>query len=86
MTDKKSLKAAAQLYRLAQARRLLRLYRESEGHDAPSAEALAAWRRRMAPSGEKIRPAGEDVAAIDREHPDLVALARRGNPHLSGEN
>ncbi len=86
MSDKKGLEAAAHLYRLAQAHALLRLYRESEGHDAPSCEALADWRRRTAPSGEKIQPADEDVAAIDREHPDLVALARRSNPHLFGEN
>jgi hypothetical protein len=43
LKDKDSETAAAELYRLAQATALIRLYRESEGRDAGSPEALRAW-------------------------------------------
>lgn len=69
--DQKSEQAAAELYRLAQAAALLRRYRESEGHDAPSCEALAEWVQ------AQIEPSPADYEAVNRAHPDLVLLAGR---------
>jgi hypothetical protein len=78
MTDKKAMKAAADLYRLAQAYAMFREYRESEGHEPPSVDALVAWRHRHPLSpGEKIRPTDEDYEAVKREHPELVRVADR---------
>jgi hypothetical protein len=78
--DEESDKAAAHLYRLAQATALLRLYREAHGHHAQSTEALAAWiERRRRRSGTPVEPSREDFERVEREHPDLVALARRSD-------
>lgn len=78
-----SERVAADLLRLAQATALLRLYRESEGDAAPSEEAIAEWRQRHP---EPIEPTEADYQVVARAHPDLVALAGRSNPFLSGQN
>jgi hypothetical protein len=47
--------------------------------------ARSAAARGLIPRGQ-IKPSSEDYAAIQRSHPDLVRLADRSNPHLSGSN
>ena len=84
--DVESEQAAAKLQRLAEATALLRLYRESEGHDARSLDAVTAWAQRHPEIGNPVTPSEEDHIAAAREHPELAALARRSNPYLSGEN
>jgi hypothetical protein len=81
---------AAELYRLAQAGALLRLYEEHEGHPCASAQAMAAWvdtarKTGRLPAGS-IKPSAADLEQARRSHPELALLADRSNPHLSGSN
>lgn len=78
-TDKKTLEAAAQLYRLAEAAARFRLYREREGHEATSPLALAVWMQRR--QWKPIEPTPADHEAVRREHPELVLLANGSSPH-----
>lgn len=78
-------RAAAELYREAQAHALLRLYRRSEGHEAESLERFTEWRQQDHLPG-RINPTGADIEAVEREHPDLAMRACRSNPFLSVEN
>ncbi len=85
MKDKESEKASAQLYRFAEVTALLRLYREHEGREAASMEAVAA-RAQSHPRLWPSKPTPADHEAVRREHPELVLLANRSNPYLSGHN
>jgi hypothetical protein len=84
--DPESTKAAAELYRLAQATALLRLYRESEGHEAPSTNALSTWLQRHPEISKPIRPTEADHQTVSLARPELAQLANRSNPYLSGAN
>jgi hypothetical protein len=55
-----SSQSGAHLYQLAQATALLRLYREHEGHEAPSPEAAAAWVERHPEIPRPIEPSAAD--------------------------
>jgi hypothetical protein len=65
-----SMRAMAELWRLAQAHALARMVREGQG-------ALD--------DKGKIEPSLTDINAVEKDHPDLVRRAARGNPRLSGE-
>jgi hypothetical protein len=75
-TDKKSLEAAAELHRLAEAAARFRVYREHEGHEATSPLALAVWMQRR--QWKPIEPTPADYEQARRERPDLVLLADGG--------
>ncbi len=62
--------ASAELYRLAQAAVVLRLYRETHGYDAPTIEELYAWVDRNV--RRPIKPADEDYEQVHAEHPELA--------------
>jgi hypothetical protein len=64
--------AAAQLYRLAQAHRLLRLYREGTLGEEPELRDMD--------------PAPEDYRAVEQAHPDLARRADLYDPYLNGRN
>lgn len=81
--EQESTSATADLYRLAHAAALLRLYRESTGQDAPSVEALAAWKRDR--PTRVVQPDAADIEAVRAERPDLAALANGSNPDISGD-
>ena len=83
--DPESTQAAAKLYRLAQAAALQRRFHTAEGRSPTTAQELAEWHTRH-PELHGVPPAPPDYAEVERDHPDLVALARRSDPHLSGEN
>jgi hypothetical protein len=64
--SKTSQEAAAELYRLAQATALLRLLRDGiTGTIGGATDATT------------ITPTEADFKAVEREHPDLVALAKK---------
>lgn len=50
------------------------------------AEALLRLHAAGRSAERPIKPREADHAAVARAHPELVALANRSNPHLSGEN
>ena len=75
MAEMKSEEAAAELYRMAQATALLRLYHEKHGPAHASSKAVTNWARSQ-PFRVPITPTDADIRAVEREHPDLVALAR----------
>jgi hypothetical protein len=84
-TDPKSDQAAAEMYRLAQAKALLRRYREETGQEPESLEALAAWAAEH-PTKPWQPPTAADHETVAREHPELALLANRSNRYLSGAN
>jgi hypothetical protein len=74
MTSKEA--AAAQVFRLAQAHALLRLYRESVGRDAESTDDLLRWVAARPPEQKRpIEPTEADYEAARRENPLLAATA-----------
>ena len=84
-TDSESTKAAAHLHRLAQATALERMFEQDQGRKAHSVEELSEWWVSTGRSGPII-PTAEDAEKVNSEHPDLVLLANRSNPFLSGRN
>jgi hypothetical protein len=83
--DKRSIpedqQAAAELYRLAQAARLLRLYRETEGRPAAvTPDELGRWVRAHPDVSKNGEPSPEDVAQVERDHPELAQRARGERP------
>jgi hypothetical protein len=77
--DPESHAATEYLHRLACVRALNRVLRES---------GVDECRRRLQKVGEVwgIEPDEEDYEAVCRDHPDVLALASRSNPFLSGPN
>ena len=82
--DKKSEKAAADLYRLASAGAILRLYCEAHGHEAESVEAVYEWALQR--GLKNVKPTDADYEGAIRENPELALIAGRSNPFLSGQN
>jgi hypothetical protein len=82
--DEKGEKAAAELYRRAQAIALMRLYRDMEGHGPESMKEFKEWASQHAP--KEVKPTKADCEVVNREYPDLALLAGPSNPDLSGEN
>jgi plasmid replication initiation protein len=82
--DIESERAAAELYRLAQATALLRLYRDHEGREAQTCEEVSEWAQQHPEVSREQTDA--DFDAVSRRYPHLVAIANRSNPHLSEEN
>jgi hypothetical protein len=64
--DPESDKAAAHLYRLAEATALLRMYKEIEGREAKSKKQLFAWLDRHPEIPRPIRPTAADCAVIPK--------------------
>jgi hypothetical protein len=83
--DPDSVSAAAELYQLAQAHALIRMYRESEGHEPTSTKVLEEWCERR-PRSKQLIPTDEDHEAVRRERPDLVRRAYPNIPDPSGNN
>ena len=65
--DKESDQVAAELYRLAQATALLRLYSKSEGREAANPEILTEWLK------------NHPEKSVERARPDLASIAWRRN-------
>jgi hypothetical protein len=72
-----SAEAAAELSRLVQGAKLLRLYRERTGQTVKDMEELARWVSDH-PEVKALEPSREDVEGIERNRPDLVRIARTG--------
>ena len=64
--DQDSEHAAAQLWRLSQAHALIRMFRETEGYEPPSAKTVGEWatQRQL----RNVRPSDDDVRAAELEH------------------
>jgi hypothetical protein len=75
MANKASDEAAAELYRLAHATALLRMYREANGHEPDSVQAASKWAKRHGP----IEPTDVDYAEVARTHPEWFARAQQGD-------
>ncbi len=69
---KKKEQAAAELYRLAEATALLRMYREAYGHEPVSVQTVHEWAKRQP---GPIEPTDADINEASRTHPELVAQA-----------
>jgi hypothetical protein len=78
--------AAAELWRLANAAKLIRLYRERTGQPLMDMDAFSRWVSAN-PEVKTLEPSREDIEAVERDHPQLARIARTGgNPHLFGKN
>jgi hypothetical protein len=64
--------AAAELYRLAQAEAMMRMYREANGRNPSTMEELTQF---MKGFEGKISPSYEDHEAVCASNPELVAVA-----------
>jgi hypothetical protein len=68
--------AAAELYRLAQAETLLRLFRHYHGRPAATPAEVEAWVVEIdLLRGEPLVPTDDDLRMVQRANPDLYALA-----------
>ena len=77
--DKERDQAAANLYRVAQATALLRLYSKSEGREAANPEILTEWLKNHPEVRRPIKPSRVDHKSVERARPDLASIAWRRN-------
>jgi hypothetical protein len=81
-----STQASAELWRLANAAKLIRLYRERSGQPLTDMDAFSRWVSAN-PQVKTLEPSREDIESVERDHPELARIARTdGNPHLFGKN
>jgi hypothetical protein len=69
------MQATAELYRLAQATALIRVFNETAGDEKRFVELM----ERNSSSDGKIVPSDADKREVEREHPELAALAATWN-------
>jgi hypothetical protein len=81
-----STQASAELWRLANAAKLMRLYRERTGQPLTDMDAFSRWVSAN-PEVRTLEPSPEDIESVERDHPELARIARTDdNPHLFGKN
>jgi hypothetical protein len=81
-----STQASVELWRLANATKLIRLYRERTGRPLTDMDAFSRW---VSANLEvrTLEPSREDIESVERDHPELARIARTGDkPHLCEKN
>jgi hypothetical protein len=73
--------AEAELYRLAQAEAMLRLFKQEKGYAARNIRELEAWV--ASASKKKFAPSKEDIKQVEQEHPELVQRANQIRSRLN---
>jgi hypothetical protein len=81
-----STQASAELWRLTNAAKLMRLYRERTGQPLTDMDTFSRWVSAN-PEVKTLEPSREDIESVERDHPELARIARTGgNPHLFGKH